>query len=516
MIKLTNSNSKKILELLKKFDKNLYIYNPKYLEVINTECKSDTKSNLFISEAPVKNPTLIIPKFKFNSQRKFMERFNLSYPYIAGAMAKGISSVKMVKEFSKNGFMADFGSAGLSNEDILKTADILKSKCKRFSINIINIPGNQENELKLLKNLVLKKINIITAGAYIRMTPGLVYFRVKGVKKENGKIIVPNKIIAKISRKEIAKTFMSPPPEKILKKLLKEKLISENEAELAKEIPISSDIICEADSGGHTDNQPAICLFPEIYYLKEKFQKNYPDIPIYLGLGGGISTPQSVLSAFSMGADFVVTGSINQSCIEAQTSDIVKEMLSNANQGDFGLAPSADTFESGGKVQVLKAKSMFVLRAKLLEKIYNESSSIGDIQKKDLDYLESKIFKHSLNKEWELTKKHFNKINPSIIEKAENNPKKKLALIFKSYLGQSSWWAIKGVEDRKDDFQIWSGPSMAAFNTFAKNTKFENFKNRSAPEIAKALLEGAGVLSRINFINNLDIDINFDLKELYT
>jgi PfaD family protein len=525
MIELTKSNKKEIFKLLQELNSNLYVYSsncsdndktgsqaPAW-EPVSTSFK-EKNQNLFISEIKEENPILIIPKFDFTPQKKFMERFNIKYPLLAGAMAKGISSVKMVEEFSKNGFLADFGSAGLTNEEILDAADILKSKCKRFSINIINIPGNQENELSLLKELVLKKINTISAGAYIKMTPGLVYFRIKGIKKEHGKIIVPNKILAKISRKEIAKTFLSPPPEKILKKLLNENLISEYEAELAKKIPMSSDIICEADSGGHTDKQPAICLFPEIYYLKEEFQKNY-ETDIFIGLAGGISTPQSLLAAFSMGADFVMTGSINQSCIEAGTSDIVKEMLSKAGQADFELVPSADTFEIGGKVQVLKAKTQFANRAKLLFKIYCESDSIEDIKKEDLDYIESKIFKHSLEEEWELTKKYFKKIKPELIESAQNNPKKKMALIFKSYLGQSSWWAINGTEQRKDDFQIWCGPSMAAFNTFSKNTRFENYKNRSAPEISKALLLGSGVISRINLINNLDIDLNFDLKELY-
>ena len=45
--------------------------------------------------------------------------------------------------------------------------------------------------------------------------------------------------------------------------------------------------------------------------------------PPCVGLGGGIATPEATAAAFAMGAAYVVTGSINQSCVEAGTSPAV-------------------------------------------------------------------------------------------------------------------------------------------------------------------------------------------------
>ena len=55
-----------------------------------------------------------------------------------------------------------------------------------------------------------------------------------------------------------------------------------------------------------------------------------------------------------MGAAYVVTGSVNQACVESGTSDAVRQMLAEAGQADVAMAPAADMFEMGVKVQVLK------------------------------------------------------------------------------------------------------------------------------------------------------------------
>lgn len=499
-MEINHLNKEKIREILL-LNKKIYIFKDKDKFFISDK-KEDSK------------PFVELPENNFPGDNIFMERFGLKYPYIAGAMAKGISSIEMAEELSKTGCLANFGSAGLSNKEILEKIDVLKSRADKFGINMINIPGNQENELELVRALIDKKVHVISCGAYIRMTPGIVLFRVKGIKEENGELTIPNKIIGKISRLEIAKTFFSPPPKKIIKKLLEESLITEKEAELSQSIPMASDIIAEADSGGHTDKQPAISLFPQILNLKNKAQKNFCKIKLSAGLAGGIGTPESLLAAFSMGADFVVTGSINQACVESGTSGIVKEMLSKASQSDFELVPSADTFEIGGKVQVLKKGNKFAQRAKFLEKIFNEKASIEELHENDVEFLESKILGNKIEAEWESTKKYFSKINPKTIETAENNPKKKMALIFKSYLGKSSSWAINGNEERKDDFQIWSGQSIAAFNSWAENSYLESHENRRVSDVALNLLKASNYLYRINFLNNLGIKIPDELKTI--
>ena len=61
---------------------------------------------------------------------------------------------------------------------------------------------------------------------------------------------------------------MSPPPEKMLRALAAEGLLTSVEAELAARLPVAEDITVEADSGGHTDNQALVALFPVIIMIR--------------------------------------------------------------------------------------------------------------------------------------------------------------------------------------------------------------------------------------------------------
>jgi hypothetical protein len=71
-----------------------------------------------------------------------------------------------------------------------------------------------------------------------------------------------------------------------------------------------------------------------------------------------------------------------------------------------------------------------------------------------------------------------------------------MALVFRWYLGLSSKWAIAGDPDRRLDYQIWCGPAMGAFNAWTRGSFLEAPEARSAPQIARNLLEGAAVITR--------------------
>lgn len=59
------------------------------------------------------------------------------------------------------------------------------------------------------------------------------------------------------------------------------------------------------------------------------------------------------------GADFIITGSVNQCSVEAATSDEVKDLLQHINIQDTDYAPAGDMFEQGAKVQVLRRGVFF-------------------------------------------------------------------------------------------------------------------------------------------------------------
>ncbi|PIW63397.1 MAG: 2-nitropropane dioxygenase, partial [Candidatus Omnitrophica bacterium CG12_big_fil_rev_8_21_14_0_65_50_5] len=75
-------------------------------------------------------------------------------------------------------------------------------------------------------------------------------------------------------------------------------------------------------------------------------------------------------AAFMMGAAYIVTGSVNQACVESGTSDIVRKLLAGAEQADVAMAAAADMFEMGVKVQILKRGTMFAMRSNKLYEYY--------------------------------------------------------------------------------------------------------------------------------------------------
>ncbi|SMN11298.1 Enoyl-[acyl-carrier-protein] reductase [FMN], inferred for PFA pathway [uncultured Candidatus Thioglobus sp.] len=448
----------------------------------------------------------------------FCEDHGLNFPYMCGAMANGIASVKLVEAAANAGFLGSFGAAGLSLVEIEKAIKYLSDSLptKPFCCNLIFTPNEINYEDAVVSLYLRYNIRLIEASAYMGLTLPVVRYRVHGIHcSPSGEIETPNKIIAKASRIEIASKWLSPPPEKILTQLLASNEITEQQATLATQIPMAQDITVEADSGGHTDNRPSLTLLPTIINLRNRLQQQFNyNTPPRVGAAGGISTPVSAAATFSMGAAYIVTGTVNQACIESGSSDIARKMLAEAEQTDVTMAPAVDMFEMGVKLQVLKRGTMFAFRANKLYELYNAYETIEEIPEKHKKILEQSIFQLSLSEVWKLTKDFFNERDPQQIAKAESNGKHKMALIFRWYLGLSSRWANAGDITRQLDYQIWCGPAMGAFNDWTKNTWLAKPATRNLVTIALNIIYGAIVIMRFNHLKNQGIQFSYDILHL--
>lgn len=430
----------------------------------------------------------------------------IRYAYVCGAMANGITSVEMVEAAGRAGMIGFFGAAGLLPDEI-EAAIIRLSRFEAkfpYGFNLIHSPNEMTLEWETVNRYLKHGINLISASAYLDLTPALVYFRIKGVlRNTSGGIMVPNRIVAKVSRVEVARKFMAPPAGKLISGLMDKGLITRDEAELASRIPMADAVTAEADSGGHTDNRPALTLLPTMITLRDELVAQHRfDQPVHVGLGGGIATPEAAAAAFAMGAAYVLTGSINQSCTEAGTSEPVRKMLCAAQQADVTMAPAADMFELGVKVQVLKRGTMFSMRAAKLYDLYRTHDMYEQIPATIRATLEKDFFRKSFAEEWEKTRAFFNIRDPEQIRRAEDNPKHKMALVFRSYLGQSSGWATRGDASRVIDYQIWCGPGMGAFNQWVKGSFLEKPENRRTVTVAHNLMFGAAIITRIGMLRH--------------
>jgi trans-AT polyketide synthase/acyltransferase/oxidoreductase domain-containing protein len=444
----------------------------------------------------------------------FKQDLRLRYAYLVGAMANGITSVEMVAAAGRAGMLGFFGAGGLSLDQINAAIDQLYAMQIDFpfGFNLIHSPNNPRLEMETVALYLQKQIRLVSASAYLGLTLPLVYYRVKGIhQNDDGRIICPNHVVAKVSRMEVAAKFLAPPPQNLLRQLVQQGKITDTEARLSQYIPMAQDISAEADSGGHTDNRPALTLLPNILTVRDQAQQQYGfAMPLRVGLGGGISTPESVCAAFAMGAAYVLTGSINQAALEADTSQEVKEMLGQAQQADVTMAPAADMFELGAKVQVLKRGTMFAMRGARLYELYRTHDHYGLIPEAVRTTIEKDMLRCSFEEAWTRTRDYFATCDPRQIERAEKDPKHKMALVFRSYLGQASLWAKKGLADRKIDYQIWCGPAMGAFNAWVKGSFLENITHRGIEVMAMNLLYGASRMMRIQWLNHQGVDMHFN------
>lgn len=445
----------------------------------------------------------------------FCRDYGIRFPYMTGAMANAIASTRLVTAITNAGMLGSFGAAGLDVEQVSAAIEELQRNLagKNFCINLIHSPNEKDQEEKLVDMFIDKEVHLVEASAYLALTPAAVRYRIHGIHTDRqGNIVIPNRIIAKASRIEVASRWFSPPPEKMLRALCDQGVISGDQYQLAGQIPMAQDLTVEADSGGHTDNRPAITLIPTMLALRDQLEKQYQyAVPLRVGAAGGIATPASAAAAFAMGAAYIVTGTINQSCIESGSSDRVRQMLAGTEQADTAMAAAGDMFEMGVKVQVLKRGSMFAMRANKLYEIYRTANSLTDIPSADRLNLEKTIFKAPLEQIWQNTREFFQTRDPAQISRAEADPKHKMALVFRWYLGLSSRWANAGVADRQADYQVWCGPAMGAFNEWVRGSFLEQPQNRKVVSVALNLVAGAVLAGRMQLLRNQGIDLSPEL-----
>ena len=434
----------------------------------------------------------------------FRKEHNLRFAYVAGAMAGGIASVDLVVDMAQAGCLGFFGAGALPLPTIEQAIRQIQSRLpggEAYGVNLLHNYYDEKVEWATVELFLSLHVTRVEAAAFVSMTAPLVYYRVKGISRApDGRIVVPHHVFAKVSRPEVAMQFLAPPPEQLLAELVAAGRIGAEEAALAAEIPMANDITCEADSGGHTDRRPLSVLLPMMLHERELAldRHGYAErgIEIRLGAAGGIGEPLSAHAAFAMGADYLVTGSINQACRQSGTAAVVRQMLAEASMADVAMCPASDMFEMGGKVQVLKRGTMYPQRAQRLYELYKTYPSFDAIPAAERKKVETQILKRPFAEVWAETEKYWMSRQPEEAERGRTDEKHRMALCFRWYLGMSSRWARLGEADRQADYQVWCGPAIGGLNRWTQGTALAQSENRDAPSLARALLTGAAVIQR--------------------
>lgn len=425
----------------------------------------------------------------------FKREYGIKYAYLSGAMYRGIASKELVVKMGKANLMGYLGTAGMSLGEIEQNINYIQqhlSNDDSYGMNILCDLDHPAHENATVELYMKHGIRYVEAAAYIQITLAIVLYRLKGLRKtSSGEIVCDNHVMAKVSRPEVASIFMSPPPENIVKQLLSEGKISAEQAQLAQYIPVSSEVCVEADSGGHTDMGIPTVIFPAMKVLRDRMVKqfNYPG-ELYIGLAGGIGSPEAAAAAFVMGADFILTGSINQCTVEAGTSDAVKDILQDINVQDTDYAPAGDMFEIGAKVQVLKQSVFFAARSNKLYALYMQYGGLDELPAAIQKQLQERYFKRSFDDIWNDVKTYLNDTDRADqVALIEANPKQKMARVFKWYFAYTTELALRGDTRDRVNFQVHTGPALGSFNQWLKGTELESWRARHVDEIAEKLMD---------------------------
>jgi trans-AT polyketide synthase/acyltransferase/oxidoreductase domain-containing protein len=428
---------------------------------------------------------------------EFRQDHGVRYAYLAGSMFRGVSSVELVARLGRAGLRGYFGAGGLDLDTVDKAlAELARTPGLdgRYGVNVLHDLTRPGAEDALTDLLLRHGVRHVEAAAFTAVTPALVRFRFTGAHRTpDGTPVAVRTLVAKCSRPEVAAHFMAPPAEELLRRLVARGALTAAEADAARGLPVAQDICVEGDSAGHTDGGVSLALVPTTAALAARVTAQHGYVRrLRVGACGGLGTPEAVAAAFVLGADFVVTGSVNQCSPQAGTSDAVKDLLAALDVQDTAYAPAGDLFELGSRVQVVRKGTLFAARANKLYQLYRGHSGLDDLDEATRTWLERDCLRAPLDQVWKQTCAHYRDTGRDReIERAERDPRHRMALLFKSYFARTNRAAQDGDPAERANYQVHCGPAAGAFNRCVAGTALEPWRERHVERIAELLMTGA-------------------------
>ncbi|MFM9708647.1 ACP S-malonyltransferase [Streptomyces galilaeus] len=414
---------------------------------------------------PVRSAVFAAPTADTLGAATFRERYGLRRAYLLGALYGGISGREMLGAAAKAGLLGFLGAGGLPLDEVDGLLRDLTGELGlggSFGVNLLYRHGTPEEESALVDLLLRHGVDLVEASGFPLITPALVRFRLKG-----------GRIIAKVSRTDVAAEFLAPPPERLVARLLETGEVTAEEARAAAGRPMADDLCVEADGGWLSSTADLLTLLPAVLRLRDTTATG--GHRVHVGCAGGIGTPEAAGAAFLLGADFVLTGSVNQCSVEAATSAEVKDILQEAREYDVDTAPWGELFDLGVQARYLKRGLFFPARASRLHELWRRHGSLAQLD----DETRSQVLDRYLGGE-------------ALAPAAEGStPEQQLAAVFRGYFTRGFRLAVSGDQRSRVDYLVHCGPAMGAFNQVVADTDLHPWRARRVETIADALMDGA-------------------------
>ena len=303
--------------------------------------------------------------------RSFCETHDVRFPYVVGEMANGLTTTRMVIEAARAGFLGFFGAAGLEPariEDAVAQLSRELGADSSWGSNLIHSPQEPALEDATVDVYLRRGVPRVSASAFMRLTLPVVRYAAAGLTADaGGGVRRRHHLFAKISRPETARYFLAPAPREMLDELVAGRSSRAGRPSspgacrwprTSPSRPTPAGTPTTGPSPPSSRASPACATD-----LAAAARLRAPGAP---RRRGGLGTPTAVAAAFALGAAYVLTGSVNQAAVESGLAASGRALLAQAGVADVVMAPAADMFELGVKVQVLKRGTMFAARARQL------------------------------------------------------------------------------------------------------------------------------------------------------
>jgi trans-AT polyketide synthase/acyltransferase/oxidoreductase domain-containing protein len=420
----------------------------------------------------------------------FREAYGTRYAYVGGSLMHGVASAEQVIALGQAGFLGIYGADGVPDATV--AADLARIRAalggKPFGASLTadwTHPGRDTARVELF---LRAGVPVLEVSGFLTASPALVRYRLDGLTADRSGNIVPrHRILARVTRPQAAQFFLEPPPRTLVDALRNDQVVSAEAAELARRVPLADDLCAQADGGGPTDGANLLNLLPSLCRLRDECQAaSGLAWTTRVGAAGGLGTPEALAAAFMLGADFVLASSIHQCSPEAGTSGLVKEMLATIDVGDTEHAPSGELFEQNGQIQVLRRGVFFPARAAKLHSLWRHHPGLDSIDSQTRRQVEEKILGDGFDAAWNRIGRQLAAADPAALERAERDPKARMALVFRSYFTSSLRNALTGDGGQRVNFQVHCSPAVGALNRWLGNLPWQQ---RRVADIAGRLMD---------------------------
>ncbi|MGV9764235.1 acyltransferase domain-containing protein [Micromonospora tulbaghiae] len=377
--------------------------------------------------------------------------YGIRYACLAGSSPFGVTSPAFLRRLSEAGQLGFFGAQGLAPAEIRAALAELRD-VRRYGMAWPS--GGDERALCDLY-LAHDVRHVEVTGPLAVVSPQLVRFR-----HGDG----PRQVLVRAPDLATAVRFLRPADPATVRALAAAGHLDGASAGAAAREAVATDVAVERD---------AHALVPVLVALRDR---EAPGTRIGVA---GVGTPAAVAAAFALGADFVVTTTVNQCTAEAATSDAAKDLLAALDVTDIREAPDPDLFELGGRSPVAHRGTLFAARAEELYRMFLRYDRLADVGPRRLAELERTHFGRPLDEV------------RADLGVAGRDDRHVLASVCAAYCREATAAALRGTAGQRLNYRVPASTDVGAFNRLVAAEPLADWRARHAELVTERLLREA-------------------------